>query len=71
VEIGTGADAGIAYEKRPLVRLARLMLKLALDRIGEDQNSARKEVESSANLGQIAFFRLVSSSKVNRGLTVF
>jgi hypothetical protein len=71
VEIGTGADAGIAYEKRPLVRLARLMLKLALDRIGEDQNSARKEVESSANLGQIAFFRLVSSSKVNRGLIVF
>jgi hypothetical protein len=66
VEIGTGADAGIAYEKRPLVRLARLMLKFALDRIGEDQTIARREVESSANLGQIAFFRLVSSSKVNR-----
>jgi hypothetical protein len=64
VAVGTDAEAGIANEKRPLVRLARLMLRFALDRIDKDNPLAREEVEFSANLSQIAFIRLVRSSKI-------
>jgi hypothetical protein len=61
VSVGTDPDAGIAEDKYPMVRLARLMLKLALDRMDADHARETKAVFSQAPL---TFVRFVREAKI-------